>query len=78
MAGVAISHTTIYRSWERGTDENTNGLLRRYVPRATGLSQLTERQSASYVPQWNKRPRQCLDNRTPSEVFHERGAALAL
>lgn len=67
-----------YSSWERGTNENTNGLLRQYLPKTMSFSQLTDWQLASYVLQLNNRPRKCLNYRTPAEVFHERRVALAM
>jgi IS30 family transposase len=59
-----------YHSWERGTNENTNGLLRQYLPKGTDLTQVTETQLRSYVHQLNHRPRKCLGYRSPFEVFH--------
>ena len=67
-----------YSSWERGTNENTNGLLRQYLPKRMGFSELTDWQLESYVRQLNNRPRKCLNYRTPAEVFHERDVALTL
>jgi IS30 family transposase len=59
-----------YHSWERGTNENTNGLLRQYLPKGTDLTQVTEEQLRAYVRQLNHRPRKCLGFRTAFEVFH--------
>jgi IS30 family transposase len=59
-----------YHSWERGTNENTNGLLRQYLPKGTDLTQVTDKQLRSYVRQINHRPRKCLDFQTAFEVFH--------
>ncbi len=59
-----------YHAWERGTNENTNGLLRQYLPKATDLTQVTDRQLQSDVRQLNHRPRKCLGFQTPLEVFH--------
>lgn len=59
-----------YHSWERGTNENTNGLLRQYLPKATDLAQVTEAQLQTHVRALNHRPRKCLGFRTPFEVFH--------
>ena len=61
-----------YHAWERGTNENTNGLLRQYLPKGTDLTQVTDEQRRSYVHQINHRPRQCLGFQTPLEVFHPR------
>lgn len=78
LLGLAVYFAHPYSSWERGTNENTNGLLRQYLPKGTDFSQLTEWQLASYVLELNNRPRKCLNYRTPAEVFHERDVALAM
>ena len=65
-----------YSSWERGTNENTNGLLRQYVPKSRDFATLTNAELASYTWQLNNRPRKCLNYRTPTEVFHQRFVAL--
>jgi len=59
-----------YHSWERGTNENTNGLLRQYLPKSTDLTQVTPAQLRSYVLALNRRPRKCLGFQSPAEVFH--------
>jgi transposase, IS30 family len=59
-----------YHAWERGTNENTNGLLRQYLPKGMELTQVTPRQLHSCVRALNHRPRKCLGFRTPCEVFH--------
>jgi len=61
-----------YHSWERGTNENTNGLLRQYLPKGADLTQVTDEQLRSYVRQINHRPRKCLDFQNAFEVFHAR------
>ncbi len=76
--GVAVYFAHPYSSWERGTNENTNGLLRQYLPKKTDFSALTDWQLASYIWQLNNRPRKCLNYRTPAEVFHERPVALTM
>ena len=67
-----------YRSWERGTNENTNGLLRQYLPKSRDFSTLTAAELARYVWQLNNRPRKCLSYRSPAEVFHQRRVALRM
>jgi IS30 family transposase len=67
-----------YSSWERGTNENTNGLLRQYLPKSKSFHQLTEWELASYILQMNERPRKCLNYRTPAEIFWRRSVALAM
>lgn len=58
-----------YSAYQRGTNENTNGLVRRYLPKGTSFAELTQRQLDSIVEQINNRPRKCLGYRTPNEVF---------
>jgi IS30 family transposase len=62
-----------YHAWDRGTNENTNGLLRQYLPKGADLTQVTPQQLRASVAQINRRPRKCLDYRTPREVFHATG-----
>lgn len=59
-----------YASWERGTNENTNGLLRRFFPKGTNFLLITESELANAVKNLNHRPRKCLNYRTPFEVFN--------
>ena len=60
-----------YHSWERGQNENANGLLRQYFPKTMGLLDVTTRQVLDAVHKLNSRPRKCLGFRTPYEVFME-------
>jgi IS30 family transposase len=57
-----------YCAWQRGTNENTNGLLRRYYPKGTDFSQVGDDQLAFVVHALNNRPRKCLGYRTPFEI----------
>jgi len=59
-----------YSSWQRGTNENTNGLLRRYFPKKKDFSKITYQAIAKVVEKLNNRPRKILGYRTPHEVFH--------
>jgi len=58
-----------YASWERGTNENTNGLLRQYFPKGSDFSKITDGQVKSAEKRLNTRPRKCLGARTPEMVF---------
>ena len=62
--------------WERPTVENTNGLLRQYVPARSNLALLTEADVRLYVRLLNTRPRKCLDWKTPAEIFFDKGLHL--
>ena len=58
-----------YASWERGTNENTNGLLRQYFPKGSDFSKITNEQVRCAEKRLNTRPRKCLGARTPEMVF---------
>jgi len=58
-----------YASWQRGTNENTNGLLRQYFPKGTDFTQVSHREVARVEQSLNERPRRRLGYRTPAEVF---------
>jgi IS30 family transposase len=67
-----------YAAWQRGTNENTNGLLRFYFPKGTDFSQVSEDELNRAVKRLNHRPRKCLGYRTPYEVMRDAlGGALA-
>ena len=67
QADVYFAHP--YHSWERGLNENTNGLLRQYFPKNTNLRKVSHEEVDEAVYQLNHRPRKCLGYRTPHEVF---------
>ena len=68
-SGVKFYFATPYHSWERGTNENTNGLIRQYLPKGSCLRKLTQRHCNAIARQLNNRPRLRLGFRTPSEVL---------
>ncbi|WP_420825323.1 transposase, partial [Psychrobacter glacincola] len=57
-----------YHSWERGTNENTNGLIRQFLPKSMRLDNLCTRLVQSIEDNLNNRPRKVLGFRTPLEV----------
>ncbi len=58
-----------YASWERGTNENTNGLIRQYLPKKRNLKDVSVKEEIMIMDRLNLRPRKCLDFKTPYEVF---------
>lgn len=60
-----------YAAWQRGANENTNGLLRFYFPKGTDFSQVSEDELDRAVKRLNHRPRKCLGYRTPYEVMRD-------
>lgn len=60
-----------YHSWERGLNENTNGLVRQYFPKKVPFDMLTEQDLQRVENKLNSRPRKCLDYQTPFEVFNK-------
>jgi IS30 family transposase len=75
--GVKFYFATPYRSWERGSNENTNGLVRQYLPKGTCLKDLTQAQCNWIASELNNRPRERLGFRTPAEALRRsRGVAL--
>jgi transposase, IS30 family len=60
---------TPYHSWERGTNENTNGLIRQYLPKGTSMASLSQAQCNSIAARLNNRPRKRHGYATPLELF---------
>jgi IS30 family transposase len=58
-----------YHSWERGLNENSNGLLRQYFPKGMEVTGITEERVQEAVERINRRPRKVLGFRTPHDVF---------
>lgn len=60
-----------YHSWERGTNENTNGLIRQYFPKGTNFDDVTEEEIQAVEDKLNLRPRKRLKYRAPIEVIYD-------
>lgn len=60
---------TPHHSWERGTNENTNGLLRQYLPKGASMEHLTQHHCNRLAAKLNRRPRKRLGYRTPEECY---------
>ena len=61
-----------YSAWQRGLNENTNGLIRQYVPKGCDIRALSDEQIEYIMDRLNNRPRKSLGFLTPNEVFYER------
>lgn len=71
QTGMRVYFAHPYSSWERGTNENTNGLIRRYFPKGTDFNNISEEQLKAVEYSLNNRPRKVLGFKTPSEVMAE-------
>ena len=69
--GVKFYFATPYHSWERGSNENFNGLLRQYLPKRTSQAAITQTDCDQVAKKLNTRPRKRLGYRTPEECFFE-------
>jgi IS30 family transposase len=67
--GLKVYFADPYSAWQRGTNENTNGLLRQYFPKGIDFRTVSEKEVAIAVKKLNNRPRKCLNYQTPYEVY---------
>lgn len=71
-SGATVYFAYPYHFWERGTNENTNGLLRQYFPRSLDFNLITPEELAHAVHRLNNRPRKRLSFKSPRQVFQRR------
>lgn len=69
--GIKTYFCDPYASWQKGTNENSNGLIRRYLPKKTDLTRMTQVELNDIIAEINSRPRKCLGYKTAQEVFVE-------
>jgi IS30 family transposase len=67
--GISVYFCDPYSPWQRGTNENTNGLLRQYFPKGTDLARYDRREVQAVADALNNRPRKALEWKTPAEVL---------
>ena len=68
--GVKFYFATPYHSWEPGSNENLNGLVRQYLLRRTSMAGVTQQQCNGIATKLNRRPRKRLGFKTPKECFY--------
>jgi len=67
--GTTFYFATPHHSWERGLNENTNGLIRQYLPKGKSMADLTQRECDIIAMKLNRRPRKLLSFRTPEQCY---------
>lgn len=72
LNGVQFYFPPPHQPWRRGTNENTNGLLREYFPKGKDISEFTDEYIQAKVDELNQRPRKCLGYKTPFEVYYSK------
>ena len=68
--GIKFYFATPHHAWERGSNENTNGLIRQYLPKSQSIAELTQKECNAIAKKLNNRPRKRNAYKTPNECFH--------
>ena len=76
LGGVQFYFPDPHAPWQRGTNENTNGLIREYLPKSFDIALSSEDDIAKFIRTLNFRPRKCLGWKTPYEVFFSKALHL--
>ena len=76
LGDVSFYFPAPHHPWQRGTNENTNGLLREYFPKNTDITDISDIYIKEMVLELNKRPRKCLNWETPYEVYYQKSLHL--
>jgi transposase, IS30 family len=71
LLGTKVYFATPHHAWERGTNENTNGLIRQYLPKGTCLADLTQEACDAIAAELNHRPRKRHGFRSPHDVYYQ-------
>ncbi|GJM08347.1 MAG: hypothetical protein DHS20C11_06230 [Lysobacteraceae bacterium] len=69
---VKFYFSTPYHSWERGSNENVNGLIRQYLPKTESMEHITQQQCDAIARKLNRRPRKRFGYKTPEEIYYGR------
>ena len=73
---IEVDFPDPHAPWQRGTNENTNGLLREYFPKGRDFTMVDDQTIQLWENKLNNRPRKCLNWKTPYEVFYEENVHL--
>lgn len=69
LDGMPFYFSKPHTRWERGTNENTNGLIREYCPKSVDIDFFADAYFDDFISKMNHRPRKCLGWKSPAEVF---------
>ena len=72
MKGMPFYFPKPHAPWQRGTNENTNGLIREYCPKTVDMNSFDDSHFQTFIDKLNKRPRKCLGWKSPYEVFYDK------